>query len=35
MHTHTATPLHSQSARDVSWMELWMGNVRDPEQTPT
>ena len=24
MHTHTATPIHSQSARDVSQMELWI-----------
>ncbi len=25
MHTHTATPIHSQSARDVSQMDLWIG----------
>ena len=24
MHTHTATPIHSQSARDVSQMDLWI-----------
>ena len=24
MHTHTATPIHSQSARDVSHMDLWI-----------
>ena len=24
MHTHTATPIHSQSARDVSQMALWI-----------
>ena len=24
MHCHTATPIHPQSARDVSWMNLWI-----------
>ena len=29
MHTHTATPIHSQSARDVSQMDLWIALRRD------
>jgi imidazolonepropionase-like amidohydrolase/Tol biopolymer transport system component len=26
MHTHTATPIHSQSGRDVSQMDLWIAH---------